>query len=286
MNRVEGTPLSQTGVGSKMLNSWFADVARGILPEKIKKELRQVARGEIAQYPLPEPVTVNVNGFEGRFWIRNHSDWYRIGAQDFERDFGDSLISTIASMDSPNFVDVGAAQGYYSIMAAKAGAEVVAVDPDPVSQESFIDNLALNSDVAGSLESFNTALGNQNGDITLHIDSSGTYAPSLVRTVRGLTEEIRVPVRTMDNMITSGDIQNPDVVKIDVEGAEALVIGGMKETLNLNQPLHVFVELHRKYLPNFNSTPEEVSNEIINSGYVLEKSWERRSELLCHFRRS
>ena len=89
----------------------------------------------------------------------------------------------------------------------------------------------------------------------------------------------------MDRMIADGKIQYPDIVKIDVEGAEGLVVAGMKKTLALNRkPQHIFIELHRKYIPLFGSTLEDIANNITSCGYVLEECWERRNELLCHYK--
>jgi len=281
MSRAERISLAQNGVTENLINSKLADVTRKILPEKIKIQLRQVVRGEKARYPLQEPLTVKVGCAEARFWIINHSDWYRIGTQNFEKGYGAKLIEVVEATENPRFADIGSAQGYYSILAAKAGAEVTAFDPDPVSQKSMKNNLAINTDVEQQINSQAVVLCSQEGELTLHIDRSGTYAPSLVRTVRGLKEEIQVPVTTMDLMISGGKIKVPNIVKIDVEGAEGLVLAGMRDTLtSVNKPTHLFIELHRKYLPRFKSSPEEVQKLITDCGYNLNNCWDRRSELL------
>lgn len=284
MSNTERVSLSHTEFAGKLINSKFADVAREILPEGIKKQLRQVVRGEKATYPLHEPLTVKVGCAEANFWTRNHSDWYRIGTQDFEGDYGLELIKVVAETASPQFADIGSAQGYYSILAAKAGAEVTAFDPDPVSQQSMIDNLSINRDMEQQIHLQAVALGDQEGELTFHIDRSGTYAPSLVRTARGLNEKIQVPVTTMDLLVVDQKIEPPDIVKIDVEGAEEIVLAGMRDTLTSeSRPKHLFVELHRKYLPRFGSSPEEVQQLIKDYDYNLNKCWDRRSELLCHY---
>lgn len=272
-------------IKERLFDSKLADVARDVLPERIKIQLRQLVRGEKAQYPLQEPVTVSIGTVEAKFWIRNHSDWYRIGTQDFEGDYGLQLIAAVnASSANPQLADIGSAQGYYSILAAKAGAEVSAFDPDPISQKSLVANLSINADVADKIHQHEIALGDKEGELALHIDKSGTYAPSLVETVRGLKEEIQVPVTTMDLMIDNGQVKQPDIVKIDVEGAEGLVLAGMKGTLTSERkPKHIFIELHNKYLPRFGSSPEEVQALIAGYGYRLKNCWGRRGELLCHY---
>ena len=55
-------------------------------------------------------------------------------------------------------------------------------------------------------------------------------------------EKIVVPVRTADSLIRDGTAR-PDVVKIDVEGAELLVLRGAAETLRVTRPITI-VEAH------------------------------------------
>lgn len=271
-------------VKKQLLNSKLADIAREVLPESTKRFLRETFYGEKASYPLSEPITVSISGVESRFWILNHSDWYRIGRNDFELEYASKLIETVTTLDDPTFVDIGSAQGFYSIMVAQAGAQVVAVDPDPISNESLAANIKLNPRVDGRINPVNLALGDRQGQFTFHIDREGIYAPSMKQTVRGLKETIVVPVTTMDEMIKRGDMARFDIAKIDVEGAEGIVIEGMKETLSsAERPSHLFIELHRKYLPLFGSTHDEVDLNIRRHGYRLEESWDRRSETLCHY---
>ena len=285
MNKIESAARSvDSRFLNGLLNSRFADVARDLLPESAKRKLRQIVHGEKGRYPLQEPVIVCLAGQEARFWIRNHSDWYRITTENFEGDYGHILIKTLTDMDRPDFVDVGSAQGYYSILAAKAGSRVVSIDPDPISQNSLQENLLLNPELEDNVKVMGIALGEKPGKMRLYIDKSGTYAPSLRKTVRGLKDVMEVQVTTMDVLVFDGIIPSPDVVKIDVEGAEGLVVSGMQGILSsAEKPKNIFIELHRTYLPRFGTTETEVADNITKNGYTLQNRWERRNEMLCHF---
>jgi Methyltransferase FkbM domain len=43
-------------------------------------------------------------------------------------------------------------------------------------------------------------------------------------------------MRTLDSLIMSKEIEAPDVIKIDVEGAETTVFEGARQTLRTNNP--------------------------------------------------
>ena len=83
------------------------------------------------------------------------------------------------------------------------------------------------------------------------------------------------PVRvvTIDSLCTAAKLPQPDLVKIDVEGAEALVLRGARETIRLAQPV-VFVAVHGpavrteclELLQGFGYAAEELSGRGIEPG--------------------
>jgi Methyltransferase FkbM domain len=57
------------------------------------------------------------------------------------------------------------------------------------------------------------------------------------------SERVRVKVRSIDAMIDAGEIAPPALMKIDVEGAEAMVLSGARETIRRHRPV-IFAEVH------------------------------------------
>lgn len=104
-----------------------------LLPERVKDGLRKTLLHET--YPMPEPFLREINGIKARFWINNVSDFYRIVRDGFEDGFVTELVKTIQPENC--FLDIGSAQGLYTILAAKMGSNVIAVDPDPISYRSI-----------------------------------------------------------------------------------------------------------------------------------------------------
>ena len=58
------------------------------------------------------------------------------------------------------------------------------------------------------------------------------------------TCEITVPIARLDTIISSDNLSKPDVIKIDVEGAEKDVLDGAAHILRSARPV-LLIELHR-----------------------------------------
>lgn len=267
------------------LISIAADALRKFLPVKARNYIYQLVSKEKIEYPLIDPILAEVAGIKAKFWIKNQSDWYRIARTSFEDEFSNALIECVKNINKAVFVDVGAAQGYYSILAAKAGSNVIAIDPDPISLRSLESNIELNPEIKQQVKIMGVALADEDGEVILNIDTSGSYAPSIKKTTTGLSQKVTVPMTTLDAVLLDNGLPIPQVVKIDVEGAEGKVVQGMQKILALeNKPTDIFIELHRKYLPLFGSDEFAVEKDITTNGYHLKECWERKSVLLCHYK--
>jgi FkbM family methyltransferase len=118
------------------------------------------------------------------------------------------------------FVDVGANIGIYTIYSLDLGARVIACEPDPHNYERLVENLHLNRFEA---EALNVAVADK---------------PGIFRFTKGLdsfnhlvfdgSDGIEVEATTVDVIL--GD-RHATGVKIDVEGAERLVLVGAARAL-------------------------------------------------------
>lgn len=61
----------------------------------------------------------------------------------------------------------------------------------------------------------------------------------------------------------------PDVVKIDIEGAEYAAIQGMEETIGSSKP-RLYVEVHPHYLGDFGATVNDVMELLTGHSYTVE----------------
>jgi FkbM family methyltransferase len=123
------------------------------------------------------------------------------------------------------FVDVGANIGGYTVRAAKR-AYVYAFEPEPRNFNLLRLNIKLNK-LQNNVKSFQVAAGPYLGKVTLALSSShGGH--SLLRS-RIKTTTIDVDMTPLDLILANED--RIDLIKIDVEGAEPLVLKGAGEVL-------------------------------------------------------
>ena len=166
-------------------------------------------------------------------------------------------------------VDVGANYGYYTLlMAAGCGTEghVVACEPNPLLAETYLPrNLALNG-FQDRVEVCPKAVGNlEDGMVDFVLQDSDFATSSLEHwAYAARSSTIQVSAITLDRLCA--DWPRLDLVKIDAEGAEALVWEGMQQTLRRFPHAAIVLELHLQRDP-----PQTVSllHQIERAGYAL-----------------
>jgi len=166
-------------------------------------------------------------------------------------------------------VDVGANYGYYTLLMAAAcgrGGRVLACEPNPVLAETYLPgNLALNG-FRDRVEICQKVIGNINAERVDFVLHDGDYATSSLErwAYPHRSQNIQVPAITLDNALAGWE--RLDLVKIDAEGAEALVWEGMQETLKRFPHAAVLVELHLQRDP-----PQVTSflHQLERDGYGL-----------------
>lgn len=159
------------------------------------------------------------------------------------------------------FIDIGANVGYFSLLAASIvgpSGHVLAFEPNPVVRELLLTNIARseyrNIDVHG------TCCSDTPGTVSLYLnDSNNTGACSLSNRNAGTNSAVAVEAVLADSVIRTLP-KPPTIIKIDVEGAEAMVLRGMTDTL-AHGPT-VILELDERLLRGMGSSSREVENSL------------------------
>lgn len=129
------------------------------------------------------------------------------------------------------FIDVGAHIGRYTVMVAKKlrNGIVIALEPEPENFQTLKMNVSLNR--LKNVILLNLAASNKDGEVVLcklrgpHTDWHSMTNP------RSYCESLVVPARRLDGIITEFKLNKVDLIKIDVEGAELLVLQGLESRL-------------------------------------------------------
>jgi FkbM family methyltransferase len=134
------------------------------------------------------------------------------------------------------FVDIGANVGTYTVLAAESGAQCITFEPVPETYQALSDNIYLNR-IRERVELVNAAVGAEQGTIAFTL-SGGPTNHVATATDRGPVTE--VPVVRLDDYLK----RSPTVMKIDVEGYEAVLLKGARRTLADPELLAVIMEVN------------------------------------------
>ena len=238
--------------------------------------IRHVPRGRYALLSKLAPA-------EGRFETRLAPD---IGGARFACDLSDQLSreACFTGLYEPPFtrvfqkqlrpgavvVDAGANWGYFTLIAAAAAGpsgRVIALEPDPRLSPILERNIDLNGFT--QVEVRPIAAGAVGGRLVLtgYGDTEANRGTSSIATRdgAGTAREFEVECTTIDALTA----QHPevDVVKIDVEGAEDLVLEGMREGLAAKRYRAILLELHPTLLAARGIAPEACVDLLSSYGY-------------------
>jgi FkbM family methyltransferase len=151
-------------------------------------------------------------------------------------------------------LDVGANLGYYTTLLSPLVKQVVAFEPVTTSYRYCQTNVALNQ--RNNVVLHNVGLWHSEADLEMAVDRS-----SLMTAHVGSGEAVHCIA--LDQL----DVR-PNVVKIDIEGAEAFALQGMHRTLRRSRPL-VVMELNRPALARYGAEAGDVWGFFAGLNYSI-----------------
>lgn len=138
------------------------------------------------------------------------------------------------------FIDIGANIGGYALfVAAHAGprARVLAIEPMPEIFGRLVTNIRLNP--FGTIKALGVAVADKDEERTLFVDRANQGESSLKIVNEAEVNSIRVPARRLLTIIEDEGFEKLDAIKLDVEGAEDLIL----ETFFAQAPEQYFPRL-------------------------------------------
>jgi FkbM family methyltransferase len=185
---------------------------------------------------------------------------YALSGSELRRDWRDMhqlrlLLAYVLQEDS-NCIDVGASVG-------DVLRQIVRVAPrgSHVAFEPLPDLAADLSTRFPTVDVRATALSDVSGTASFHRVRMQSARSSL-RPTGAAEDRLTVEVERLDDALAAG--YAPDLIKIDVEGAEALLLRGAQQTLRRHRPIVVFE--HGVHAERFGTTSEEVHALLQDAG--------------------
>lgn len=149
--------------------------------------------------------------------------------------------------NSGSFIDVGSNHGLFSLISCIENARrpVLAMDANPEALLVTAENLFLNGfsqQVRLILAFLSDTDGEEIPFFTVGSGAAGSRYSDHAKTASHNSKNIQVLTRTLDSVVSETGFQ-PDLVKIDVEGAETQVLEGARQTVITFRP-RLMVEMH------------------------------------------
>lgn len=164
------------------------------------------------------------------------------------------------------FWDVGANIGFYSLLAAGCSdVKVIAFEPNPATVGVLKKNIEINN--RSNIRVLNIALSELEGRAgfnTIKLGSTDARAHLVNEKTKG---NIEVDVHRGDKLVEFGVVPKPNILKIDVEGAEYLVMKGMSGALS-NCRL-IICEVH-SMIERYGNSMGDIETLLNDAGYHIE----------------
>lgn len=165
------------------------------------------------------------------------------------------------------FIDIGTHVGYYSLLAAKTvgkKGKVVSLEAAPANAELLKKNITRNK-LSSIITVIQAAANNKVGTADFYFSNTSSGDHSLTKKT-GTKQTVHTT--TVDTLTRKLKLE-PCVIKMDVEGAENIVMEGMKQTLKRKSVRAVFLEV----TPNGkqNQKPIEMLQNAGFSCYLIDE---------------
>jgi FkbM family methyltransferase len=143
-------------------------------------------------------------------------------------------------------LDACAFIGLYALSVADKASLLIAVEPNVVSYIFLVNNIKMNN-LVSKIITYNVALGDFEGNAILYIDDWLAGGSTLFNSWHAdYGHRLKIPVKVvkLDDIFNNIGIDKVDLMKIDVEGAELMVLRGAIDHLKRRLIKRLVVEIH------------------------------------------
>lgn len=187
--------------------------------------------------------TINYNNHKTKILLNRqfgHVDLKIFKNGIYEKEIIDDIRAKL-TLDK-NFIDIGSNIGQHSLLLSRYAKNVYSFEPIPIVFEQFSKSIKLNN--IKNIQPFNLAIGEKKESKKFNFVTTHAGTSSFVERENKNTNYITVHTDTLQNIIPSVKL---DVMKIDVEGYEAVVVLGNKEKILHDRPT-IFIEVNPTWI--------------------------------------
>jgi|GEM_PF-1252126 len=164
-------------------------------------------------------------------------------------------------------IDAGANMGMFAALAASKGAVVYAFEPVEKIRKTYLAKTAqMNPDI----RIVPMALADKNGLADMHLDEKNSAAASMIFKKNGGVEK-DVQCTTLDSFVEQNAISRVDFIKMDIEGAERLMLAGAQNVLKRHAPKLSICTYH---LPDDKEALSALIRQL-NPAYDIRLRWQK-----------
>lgn len=189
--------------------------------------------------------------------------------------------------ESKCFFDVGAHVGYISLPVASVlpkGSHQVAFEPSDANLQKLKLHLYANN--FNNVKIVQSLVGDRHGHSEMFYESVGHHGQNSQKPIaiekllieHGRFKKSERPMISIDGFCTENNLI-PDLIKMDIEGAEIDALRGARDVLSKHRPI-IFLSVHPRHIEGFGYHIEDLKNEISAHRYtLLEMNGEEVSEI-------
>jgi FkbM family methyltransferase len=155
--------------------------------------------------------------------------------------------------------DVGANVGYFTLLAAHlvgASGHVYAFEPNEQVLPRLRHHLAIND--LHNVTVVPVALADRDGHASFHAVGGANSGMSSLRADVSGDHTTTVELARLDSVVSARRLRPPDVVKMDIEGAEYRALAGMEATCASAGALSLLVEVSDRFLRQAGGSEDEL----------------------------
>jgi FkbM family methyltransferase len=178
--------------------------------------------------------SINISGT--KLFVSNENRfknfWTHFNSKNWEKPTLDILLNNLSTDDI--YIDVGAWVGPTVLAASVTNCIVHAYEPDPVAFNELLENIQLNK--IGNIQLHNIALFDRSGEMFFGPGRGDEMGESISSLMNG-AGTVAVVVRDVADEIKKSHFLDCKLIKMDIEGAEYIVIHKMKPLLIDKKPI-------------------------------------------------